>query len=107
MLKIEGGADKLHPVSTLIPVHASEHILGGVSENLATAFSLANPETSSALKAFLEDTERGMFHGPYVRARAVAVCAGARVGRNSGLGAVVVHAVSPPGGSVPSFAEQG
>ena len=54
---------------SLIPVHASEHVLGGVSEYLATAFSLANPETSNALKAFLEDTERGMFHGPYVRTR--------------------------------------
>ena len=56
-------------MSTLIPVHASSHVLGGVSEYLATAFSLANPETSHALKAFLEDTERGMFHGPYVRVR--------------------------------------
>lgn len=56
-------------MSTLIPVHASEHVLGRVSEYLATAFSLANPETSNALKAFLEDTERGMFHGPYVRTR--------------------------------------
>lgn len=56
-------------MSSLIPVHASEHVLGGVSEYLATAFSLANPETSNALKAFLEDTERGMFHGPYVRVR--------------------------------------
>ena len=56
-------------MSTLIPVHASEHVLGGVSEYLATAFSLANPETSNALKAFLEDTERGIFHGPYVRVR--------------------------------------
>ena len=56
-------------MSTLIPAHASEHVLGGVSEYLATAFSLANPETSNALKAFLEDTERGMFHGPYVRTR--------------------------------------
>ncbi|MHC2850618.1 ATP-dependent helicase YprA (DUF1998 family) [Corynebacterium mucifaciens] len=61
--------DTLSHVSTLIPVHASEHVLGGVSEYLATAFSLANPETSNALKAFLEDTERGMFHGPYVRTR--------------------------------------
>ncbi|WP_175934243.1 hypothetical protein [Corynebacterium sp. Marseille-P4321] len=51
-------------MSSLIPVHASEHVLGGVSEYLATAFSLANPETSNALKAFLEDAERGMFHGP-------------------------------------------
>ena len=50
-------------MSTLIPVHASEHVLGGVSEYLATAFSLANPETSNALKAFLEDTERGMLEG--------------------------------------------
>ena len=56
-------------MSSLIPVRASEHVLGGVSEYLATAFSLANPETSNALKAFLEDTERGMFHGPYVRVR--------------------------------------
>ncbi|WP_175934250.1 DEAD/DEAH box helicase [Corynebacterium sp. Marseille-P4321] len=56
-------------MSSLIPVHASQHVLGGVSEYLATAFSLANPETSAALKAFLEDTERGMFHGPYVRVR--------------------------------------
>ena len=56
-------------MSTLIPVHASEHVLDGVSEYLATAFSLKNPETSNALKAFLEDTERGMFHGPYVRVR--------------------------------------
>ncbi|MCT1449932.1 DEAD/DEAH box helicase [Corynebacterium sp. p3-SID1194] len=56
-------------MSSLIPVYASEHVLGGVSEYLATAFSLANPETSNALKAFLEDTERGMFHGPYVRVR--------------------------------------
>ena len=56
-------------MSSLIPVHASEHVFGGVSEYLATAFSLANPETSHALKAFLEDTERGMFHGPYVRVR--------------------------------------
>ena len=56
-------------MSSLIPVHASEHVLGGVTEYLATAFSLANPETSNALKAFLEDAERGMFHGPYVRVR--------------------------------------
>ena len=56
-------------MSTLIPVRASEHVLGGVSEYLATAFSLANPETSNALKAFLEDTERGMSHGPYMRTR--------------------------------------
>ena len=56
-------------MSSPIPVHASEHVLGGVSEYLATAFSLENPETPNALKAFLEDTERGMFHGPYVRAR--------------------------------------
>ena len=49
---------KLYVVSSLIPVHASEHVLGGVSEYLATALSLANPETSNALKAFLEDTER-------------------------------------------------
>ena len=60
---------KLNPMSTLIPVRASEHVLGGVSEYLATAFSLANPETASALKAFFEDTERGLFHGPYVRVR--------------------------------------
>ena len=56
-------------MSSLIPVHASERVIGGVTEYLAAAFSLANPETSNALKAFFEDTEQGMFHGPYVRSR--------------------------------------
>ena len=32
--------DRVKPMSILIPVHASEHVLGGVSEYLATAFSL-------------------------------------------------------------------
>ena len=44
-------------------------VLTGRLKPHETAFSLANPETSNALKAFLEDTERGMFHGPYVRTR--------------------------------------
>ena len=89
-------------MSSLIPVHASEHVLGGVSEYLATAFSLANPETSNALKAFLEDTERGMFHGPYVRTRLP--YARDWVGRDFGLDAGVVYAVPPPGGGIPALA---
>ena len=92
-------------MSTLIPVHASEHVLGGVSEYLATAFSLANPETSNALKAFLENTERGMFHGPYVRTRLP--YARDRVGRDSGLDAGMVHALPPPGGGIPEAAQPG
>ena len=56
-------------MSTLLPVHASEHILAGVTEYLTTTFSLANPETAKALKSFLDDTETGMFRGPYVRTR--------------------------------------
>lgn len=56
-------------MSTLIPVHASNHVLEGVSEYLATTFSLASQDTSAALKAFLEDSKQGMFHGPYVRTR--------------------------------------
>ncbi|CAM4394913.1 MULTISPECIES: DEAD/DEAH box helicase [Corynebacterium] len=56
-------------MSTLLPVHASEHVLEGVTEYLTTTFSLANPETAKALKSFLDDTETGMFRGPYVRTR--------------------------------------
>lgn len=56
-------------MNALIPVHASQHVLNGVSEYLATSFSLANPETSAALKAFLESEDGGMFYGPYVRTR--------------------------------------
>lgn len=56
-------------MSTLIPVHASQHILDGITEYLSTTFSLANPETSAALKKFLGDPDQGMFHGPYVRTR--------------------------------------
>lgn len=56
-------------MSTLLPVHASAHVLEGVTEYLTTTFSLANPETAKALKSFLDDTETGMFRGPYVRTR--------------------------------------
>ena len=56
-------------MSTLLPVHASAHVLEGVTEYLTTTFSLANPDTAKALRSFLDDTETGMFRGPYVRTR--------------------------------------
>lgn len=56
-------------MSTLLPVHASEHVLEGITEYLTTTFSLANPDTAKALKSFLEDKATGMFRGPYVRTR--------------------------------------
>ncbi|MCG7277882.1 DEAD/DEAH box helicase [Corynebacterium imitans] len=56
-------------MSTLLPVHASEHVLEGIAEYLTTTFSLANPDTAKALKSFLSDTATGMFRGPYVRTR--------------------------------------
>ncbi|MGP6173770.1 DEAD/DEAH box helicase [Corynebacterium sp. A21] len=56
-------------MSTLIPVHTADHILEGLTEYLATSFSLADSETSAELKRFLSDADSGMFHGPYVRSR--------------------------------------
>lgn len=56
-------------MSSLIPTHAAEHILEGLSEYLATSFSLAEQTTANSLKDFLTDPETGMFHGPYVRTR--------------------------------------
>ena len=54
---------------SLIPTHASSHVVGGLSEYLATSFSLAENTTAASLKDFLTDPEGGMFHGPYVRTR--------------------------------------
>ncbi|RAV32166.1 DEAD/DEAH box helicase [Corynebacterium heidelbergense] len=56
-------------MSNLIPTHASQHVLNGLSEYLATSFSLAEQSTANSLKAFLTDPDTGMFHGPYVRTR--------------------------------------
>ncbi|WP_151641604.1 DEAD/DEAH box helicase [Corynebacterium sp. 11A] len=56
-------------MSSIIPTHASNHIIGGLSEYLATSFSLAEQATAAGLKEFLTNSEEGMFHGPYVRTR--------------------------------------
>lgn len=56
-------------MSTLIPAYAAGNIREGLTEYLATSFSLADSETSVELKRFLTDVNGGMFHGPYVRSR--------------------------------------
>lgn len=56
-------------MSALDPTLSAEHIRAGVSEYLATSFSLAEPATAVKLKEFLESPATGIFHGPYVRTR--------------------------------------
>lgn len=56
-------------MATLIPAHAAGNIVEGITEYLTSTFSLADQETSTALKHFLGDSDTGMFHGPYVRSR--------------------------------------
>ncbi|WP_276651314.1 DEAD/DEAH box helicase [Corynebacterium vitaeruminis] len=53
----------------LNPTYSAEHVRAGISEYLATSFSLAEPATAAKLKEFLESPETGIFHGPYVRTR--------------------------------------
>ena len=56
-------------MSSLIPTHAADHVLQGLSEYLATSFSLAEQATASGLRDFLTQPQSGMFNGPYVRTR--------------------------------------
>ena len=56
-------------MSSLLPSHAANHVLDGLSEYLTTSFSLAEHTTASALEKFLKDPHEGMFHGPYIRTR--------------------------------------
>ncbi|RNE49367.1 DEAD/DEAH box helicase [Corynebacterium alimapuense] len=56
-------------MSSLLPVHAAEHIEDGLTEYLTTSFSLADATTAGRLAEFLTAPNSGMFHGPYVRTR--------------------------------------
>nr|WP_242516873.1 DEAD/DEAH box helicase [Corynebacterium mendelii] len=53
----------------MLPVHAGDSIRKGLTEYLATSFSLADNNTAKPLTHFLEDPEKGIFHGPYVKTR--------------------------------------
>lgn len=56
-------------MTSLIPTHAAEQVADGVSEYLATSFSLTEKRTAEQLRSFLLSPETGMFNGPYVRTR--------------------------------------
>ena len=56
-------------MASLVPVQAGNNITAGLTEYLATSFSLADKTTAEDLAAFLQDPEHGIFHGPYVRTR--------------------------------------
>ncbi|WP_448853198.1 DEAD/DEAH box helicase [Corynebacterium frankenforstense] len=60
----DGGAS-----GPLSPLHASGRLEAGLTEYLATSFSLADPAAGRALSQFLQDPETGMFYGPYLRTR--------------------------------------
>ena len=56
-------------MSSLIPAHASNHVISGVTEYLTTSFSLADTAAAAELSDFLGAPGTGMFRGPYVRTR--------------------------------------
>ncbi|KAB1503861.1 DEAD/DEAH box helicase [Corynebacterium sp. 320] len=56
-------------MSSLIPTHAADYIVDGLSEYLTTTFALSEDLTAQQLRDFLLAPEGGMFYGPYVRTR--------------------------------------
>lgn len=55
--------------ASLLPIRAARHLVDGITEYLATNFSLADWVTAERLGRFLLDPDNGMFRGPYVRVR--------------------------------------
>ncbi len=53
----------------LFPSLAALSTREGVTEYLSTTFALTDPAAFNALGSFLQDPERGIFRGPYVRVR--------------------------------------
>ena len=98
--------DTLSHVSTLIPVHASEHVLGGRVRVSGHCVFACEPGDVQRAEGVLGGHGAGHVPRP-VRAYAVAVRTRDRVGRDPGLDAGMVHAVPPPGGGVSAFAQPG
>lgn len=56
-------------MSELLPSRQAAEIRSGLVDYLTTTFALSDEEARSALRAFLDDPDNGIFRGPYVRAR--------------------------------------
>ena len=56
-------------MSELLPSRQAAQIRAGLVDYLTTTFALSDEEARSALRAFLDDPDNGIFRGPYVRAR--------------------------------------
>lgn len=56
-------------MSELLPSRQAAQIRSGLVDYLTTTFALSDEEARSALRAFLDDPDNGIFRGPYVRAR--------------------------------------
>ncbi|MCF4007221.1 DEAD/DEAH box helicase [Corynebacterium uropygiale] len=56
-------------MSALNPAYTARHLARGLSEYVATSFSLAEAATAQQLREFLTSSESSMFSGPYIRTR--------------------------------------
>ena len=56
-------------MSELLPSRQAAQIRSGLIDYLTTTFALSDEEAQTALRAFLDDPDGGIFRGPYVRAR--------------------------------------
>lgn len=56
-------------MTELLPTRQAADLRRAITDYVTTAISLADPSVASALDAFLEDRDSGIFQGPYIRTR--------------------------------------
>src|SRR5690625_725695 len=56
-------------MTELLPTRQAADLRRAITDYVSTAISLADPSVATALDAFLEDEENGIFLGPYLRTR--------------------------------------
>ena len=56
-------------MTELLPTRQAADLRRAITDYVTTAISLADPSVATALDAFLEDENAGIFLGPYLRTR--------------------------------------
>ncbi|TLP72889.1 DEAD/DEAH box helicase [Nesterenkonia sphaerica] len=59
----------MNPTQELWPTEHANSLIENLTEYLTTTFALSDTRASAALENFLQQPDRGMFRGPYVRLR--------------------------------------
>src|SRR5699024_1336500 len=62
-------ADGGERMTELLPTRQAADLRRAITDYVSTAISLAEPSVATALDAFLEDEDSGIFLGPYLRTR--------------------------------------